>query len=122
MPRRLARLTGTLDDLLSDARHASAEDAWVQATLTDAVRPGQAMARLQERFPHALALAFATEDRGGHRPARPPTEGRNDHAIAVDFVTAMRGAAPTDAESALLRDACDGCAADPEADTLVSLV
>src|SRR4051794_24258577 len=58
VPRRLVRLTGTLEDLLGDRRHTVAEDAWVQATLTDAVRPARAMARLQERFPHTVALAF----------------------------------------------------------------
>ena len=118
VPRRLARLTGTLDSLLTDTRHAGAEGAWVQATLTDPVRPAQAMARLQERFVHIVALQFAPE--GGpaaHRRVR--LEGRSDRDIAVEFVTAVRGAPATDAESALLRDACDACAADPDADTLV---
>jgi exonuclease SbcD len=119
VPRRLARLAGTLDALLTDGRHAAAEDAWVQVTLTDAVRPARAMARLQERFPHAVALVFAPEG-GDACPPRVALEGRTDHAIAVDFVTAVRGTAATDAESALLRDACDACLADPEADTVVS--
>jgi DNA repair protein SbcD/Mre11 len=120
VPRRLARLTGMLDDLLTERRHAGAEDAWVQVTLTDPVRPPQAMARLQERFPHAVALLFAPE--GGETPrSRATVEGRSDHAIAVDFVEAVRGTPATHAESALLRDACDACAADPEADTVVTV-
>jgi len=118
VPRRLARLAGTLEDLLTDARHDPAEAAWVQATITDAQRPMQAMARLQQRFPHAVALVFAPEG-GIQRPDRPRIEGRSDHDITLDFVTAIRGAAPTDAEGSLLRDACDACAADPDADTLV---
>jgi len=119
VPRRLARLTGRLDDLLSDARHAAAEPAWVQATLTDEVRPAGAMARLQERFPHTVALAFAPVG-GKIEPVRVPLEGRNDHAITVDFVAAVRGTPATDSESGLLLDACDACAADPEADTVLS--
>jgi exonuclease SbcD len=118
VPRRLARLTGTLDALLSEPRHAGAEAAWVQATLTDAVRPAQAMARLQERFPHTVALVFAPEG-VPERAQRLRLEGRTDHQIAVDFVAAMRGTPATDTESVLLRDACDACAADPDADTVV---
>ena len=119
VPRRLARLSGTLETLLTDARLAGAEDAWVQATLTDPVRPAQAMARLQERFPHAVALVFAPEGAGAER-TRVRLEGRSDHAIAVDFVAAMRGTPVTAAEDALLRDACDACVADPDADTVAA--
>jgi exonuclease SbcD len=120
VPRRLARLNGALEVLLTDPRLSSAEDAWVQATLTDAVRPAQAMARLQQRFPYAVALLFAPERLTDSGPTRVALEGRSDHAVAVDFVAAVRGAPATDAESALLRDACDACAADPDADPLVS--
>ena len=118
VPRRLARLTGTLDALLADPRHRAAESAWVQATLTDAVRPAQAMVRLQERFPHTVALQFAPEG-GVEHPTRVALEGRSDHSIAIDFVAAMRGAEATAAERDLLRDACDACAGDPDADTVV---
>jgi exonuclease SbcD len=118
VPRRLARLTGALEELLTDSRHTDAEAAWVQATLTDAQRPTQAMARLQQRFPYAVALVFAPEG-GLPRPDRRRLEGRSDHEIAVDFVTSVRGAAPTAPEGALLRAACDACSADPDADTLV---
>jgi DNA repair protein SbcD/Mre11 len=120
VPRRLARISGTLDSLLADPHHLTAEDAWVQATLTDTVRPAQAMARLQQRFPHTVALVFAPEGQVELGPASVALEGRSDHAIAVDFVTAVRGAPATDAEIRLLRDACDGSAAEPDADPLVS--
>jgi exonuclease SbcD len=118
VPRRLARLTGALEELLTDSRHTDAEAAWVQATQTDAQRPTQAMAPLQQRFPYAVALVFAPEG-GLPRPDRRRLEGRSDHEIAVDFVTSVRGAAPTAPEGALLRAACDACTADPDADTLV---
>jgi len=120
VPRSLARLTGTLEELLADSRHSPAEDAWVQATLTDAVRPAQAMARLQERFPHTVALVFAPAGGAAGR-SRPRLEGRSDHEIAVDFVTAVRGTPATSAEAALIMDACDACAADPDADTAVAV-
>jgi exonuclease SbcD len=119
VPRRLARLTGTLEGLLTDPRHAAAETAWVQATLTDPTRPAQAMTRLQERFPHTDALLFAPAGGDTARP-RVPLEGRTDHEIAVDFVAAVRGTPASAAESALIRDACDACLADPDADVVVT--
>jgi len=117
VPRRLARLTGAIDDLLDDPAHAEVEDAWLQITLTDPIRPARAMARLQDRFEHLVALHFA----------QPPTErssvrrleGRSDHAIALDFVADVRGEPASPVESELLRDACEACAADPDADVVV---
>src|SRR6478752_6514339 len=58
VPRRLARVRGSLDDLLHDLTITEHEDAWVHATLTDATRPLQAMDRLRSRFPHTLVIAF----------------------------------------------------------------
>jgi exonuclease SbcD len=118
VPRPLARLSGTLEQLLADPAHSAAERAWVQATLTDPVRPAQAMARLQARFPHAVALSFAPA--GGDAPReRRTVQGRSDHEIAVDFVAAVRGEAASSAERDLLQLACDACADDPDADVVV---
>ncbi len=115
VPRRLARITGTLDHLLTSTTFDAVEDAWVQATVTDPLRPAQAMVRLQTRFPHAVALQFAPPT--GGEPARMRrSEGRPDHQIALDFVSEVRGEPASPAESDLLRDACECCAQDPEAD------
>jgi exonuclease SbcD len=89
------------------------ESSWVQATLTDAVRPAQAMDRLRVRFPHALALRFAPEG-GGPAPSRTVSEGKGAHEISLDFVALVRGAPATDEESALLREALDCCSEDPD--------
>jgi exonuclease SbcD len=119
VPRALATLTGTLDDLLADPTYAVHERSWVHATLTDAVRPRDAMDRLRTRFPHALALSYAPSNPGD--PAvRRALAGRSDHDIALDFISEVRGAPATRAEEALLRDAVDACCADPDADQLVS--
>ena len=114
VPRRLARLRGGLDDLLSDPRHTEHEDAWVQVTLTDTDRPAQAMERLRRRFPHALVLAFDTPlpSVGGLPATR--TSGRSDHDVVTDFVTAMRGRPPSRPEAALLREAVDACCEDTD--------
>ncbi|GAA2150617.1 exonuclease SbcCD subunit D [Nocardioides koreensis] len=120
VPRPLARLRGTLEGLLADPALAVHERSWVQATLTDDVRPHQAMDRLRARFPHTLVLGF--EPASGDRAAAPAARlhGRSDHDIALDFVAEMRGAAASDEEAGLLRDAFDACCEDPDFDVLVT--
>ncbi|MCZ4497758.1 MAG: Exodeoxyribonuclease subunit [Marmoricola sp.] len=119
VPRPLAQISGRLEDLLSDTRYDAVEHAWIQATLTDTVRPQQAMARLQARFPHAVTLQFAPPTEASSPRAR-RVDGRSDLAIALDFVTDVRGEPASEAESDLLRDACEACAHDPEGDLVVS--
>jgi exonuclease SbcD len=58
VPRRLATISGTLDHLLSSPELAFAEDAWVRARLTDAVRPESPMERLRTRFTNTIQLLF----------------------------------------------------------------
>ncbi|MFD4154411.1 exonuclease SbcCD subunit D [Streptomyces hydrogenans] len=99
VPRPLARLRGRLEDLLADPAHDRHQDSWIEATLTDAVRPHDPMARLAERFPHTLHLVFD--------PERADTEslafyaqrlrGRSDQQIAEDFVSHVRVGAGLDA-------------------------
>jgi exonuclease SbcD len=120
VPRPLARLTGTLDDLLADPRLARHEQSWVQATLTDDTRPMQAMDRLRRRFPHALVLTFAPAHPGSDAAPLARTHGRSDHDIALDFVAELRGVPADDAESDLLRAATDACCDDRDLDTLVA--
>src|SRR4051794_149820 len=120
VPRRLATLAGDLETLLTDPRYDAVADHWLQVTLTDAVRPEQPMERLRPRSPHPLVLAFAPSSDPADGLLTVGPAGRNDHQVALDFVTDLRGTPATDAESALLLAACDACADDPEADVLVS--
>ncbi len=120
VPRPLARVRGHLEDLLSDPALASAEPCWVQATLTDAVRPQQPMERLRRRFPHTLVLGF--EPLGPaplEAPRAAPGGVRRDHDIALEFVRELRGSPATDEESALLQAACDACGHDDDVDTMI---
>ncbi|MGW5633736.1 exonuclease SbcCD subunit D [Streptomyces sp. NPDC003832] len=113
-PRALARIRGPLEELLADPGLARHQDAWIEATLTDAVRPAEPMARLTERFPHTLSLVF-DPDRSPDDPdvsyAR-RLAGRDDQQIAEDFVAHVRGAGPDEAERTVLRDAFDAVRAD----------
>jgi exonuclease SbcD len=119
VPRPLATLAGTLEELLADPTYAVHEASWLHATLTDAVRPRDAMDRLRARFPHALALSYAPAG-AGDAVVRRRLAGRSDHEIALDFVAEVRGAPATPAEQRLLRDAIEACCGDPDADTLAS--
>lgn len=71
VPRALARIRGTLDELLDDPGFARHGESWVEATLTDPVRPAEPMARLAERFPYTLSLVFDPER--GTTTRSPPT-------------------------------------------------
>ncbi|WP_329535145.1 exonuclease SbcCD subunit D [Streptomyces sp. NBC_01450] len=114
VPRKLARVRGHLEDLLADPLLTRHEEAWVEATLTDPVRPAEPMARLTERFPHTLSLVFDPE----RAPEDPDVSyarrlaGRSEQEIAEDFVAHVRGAGPDADERAVLRDAFDAVRAD----------
>ncbi len=118
VPRPLARLRGSLASLLADQAHTVHEQSWVEATLTDAQRPAQAMDQLRRRFPHTLVIGFETPAPSLSALGVASTHARADRDIAVAFVSEMRGAAPTAAEAALLHAAIDACCDDPDADSL----
>jgi DNA repair protein SbcD/Mre11 len=106
VPRPLATLRATLDELLADPRLTAHENAWVQATLTDPVRPADAMERLRRRFPHAIALAF--DPQGAGLPAGDSYQrlrGLDDDELVQRFVADTRGRTADDDELGLLRDA-----------------
>lgn len=58
VPRRLTQVVGELHELLGDPRFAEHEGDWVKAVITDQLRPVDAMRRLQQRFPHCVALEY----------------------------------------------------------------
>ncbi|MER7621120.1 exonuclease SbcCD subunit D [Streptomyces sp. NPDC126503] len=110
VPRPLARIRGRLEDLLADPALARHEDSWVEATLTDPVRPAEPMARLTARFPHTLNLVFDPERTAGdpHASYARRLRDRTDQQIAEDFVAHVRGGAGLDgAERAILYGAFD---------------
>ncbi|MET9594686.1 exonuclease SbcCD subunit D [Streptomyces sp. NPDC006516] len=119
VPRPLARLRGRLGTLLEDPAAERHRDSWVEATLTDPVRPDDPMARLLERFPHTLSLVFeperAPEDPSASYAQR--LKGRDDHQIAEDFVAHVRGGSgPSTQERAVLRAAFDDVRVDDAVD------
>ncbi|MFD4858971.1 exonuclease SbcCD subunit D [Streptomyces atratus] len=110
VPRPLARLRGRLDTLIDDPALEQYRESWVEATLTDPVRPVEPMARLVERFPHTLSLVFEP-DRAPDDPLASYAQrlkGRDEQQIAEDFVAHVRGGSAADErERTVLRGAFD---------------
>ncbi|GIG41579.1 exonuclease SbcCD subunit D [Cellulomonas phragmiteti] len=111
VPRRMADVTGTLEDLLGPAGEPHVSD-WVRVTVTDPVRPADLFRRVRQRFAHALVVQ--------HRPERPQdaatrpvlvTAAADPVLVAADFVAHVTGARPSAAELQVLRDAHEHVAA-----------
>jgi exonuclease SbcD len=104
--RPLATLRGTLDELLADPRLHDHAGAWVQATLTDPVRPSDAMERLRRRFPHAVVLQFDPQGAlGAPGDSYQRLRGLDDGELVRRFVADVRGREADGDELTLLQDA-----------------
>jgi exonuclease SbcD len=109
VPRRLATVSGRLDDLLSGAEFADLAECFLSVTLTDRVRPVDAMRRLRGRFPHAVHLDWQPE--GGDSTAvlryAEAVRGRSDIQIARNFLRDCRNEPPNEREERLLSRALE---------------
>lgn len=105
VPRALRVITGSIEELLTDAALADHENSWVSAVLTDQVRPMDGMRRLQQRFPWCVTLE--------HRPAVSAAttiatyaeriNKKTDREIVAGFLEHVRnGVGPTAFESGLV--------------------
>ncbi|SCK51980.1 Exodeoxyribonuclease I subunit D [Streptomyces sp. WMMB 714] len=111
VPRPLARIRGALEQLLEEPELARHEQSWVEATLTDPVRPHGAMATLAARFPHIVSIVFdpRVRDGGGEQVSYARRlRGRSDQQIAEDFVGHVRtGREPDELEREMLGEALE---------------
>ncbi|MFD5250194.1 exonuclease SbcCD subunit D [Amycolatopsis sp. NPDC058340] len=104
VPRRLAMLRGELAELLSDPAHDGLTEHFLSFTVTDRVRPIDAMRKLRERFPYAVHMDWQPE--GGHDGAAlkyaEAVRGRSDVEITRSFLEDCRGSAPSESEERLV--------------------
>jgi DNA repair protein SbcD/Mre11 len=101
--RALSVLRGPLADLLTSPAYDRHADDFVSVVLTDATRPEAAMEKLRERFPHVLVLTFEPEGAAAERRSyRARVAGRDDLAVAAEFVQHVRNSPVTPGEHALL--------------------
>ena len=107
VPRPLARLRGTLDELLEAPEHRAHEGSWVEATLTDRVRPLDPMRRLRARFPYCARIQLAPEGvpQQQHATYRSRVHGKNDTDLIEEFLRHVRaGEGADEEEQRLLRE------------------
>jgi exonuclease SbcD len=107
VPRSLKVVTGSLDEILTDAALAGFENHWLSVVLTDTVRPLDGMRRLQARFPHCVTLehrpALTAETSADSYAER--VRGQSDIDIVSGFLAHVRnGVGPSDAEKAIVAD------------------
>jgi DNA repair protein SbcD/Mre11 len=109
VPRALARLRGTLDELLSASRFAAAETAWCQVTLTDATRPAGPMERLRRRFPHVLELRLEPSGAGSGTGVGYSARiaGQGDLDVCCGFLQHVRQRPASTEETLLLQQALE---------------
>ncbi|WET78513.1 exonuclease SbcCD subunit D [Amycolatopsis sp. QT-25] len=104
VPRHLAMLRGELADLLADPEHDGLTEHFLSCTVTDRVRPIDAMRKLRERFPYAVHMDWQPE--GGHDGAAlkyaEAVRGRSDVEITRSFLEDCRGSAPSESEERLV--------------------
>lgn len=114
--RGLSRLTGTVDELLTDEAFECAENHYVSAVLMDPVRPVDAMRSLQSRFPYAVHLEWQRPDGLADLRYREKVHGRSDLDIARSFVTDVR-TEPTAGEMRLVEAALSSTEREGDAQT-----
>ncbi|MDQ2851891.1 MAG: exonuclease SbcCD subunit D [Actinomycetota bacterium] len=97
--RPLARLRGTLPELLRDPSLVQHESSWCEVTLTDAARPAAAMEQIRRRFPHTLTLGFEqVHTPTARRSYTDRVRGRGDVDLCCDFTQHVRGGLVTSAQ------------------------
>lgn len=105
---RVARIKGTLEELLTDERYAGNVDDWLEVTLTDPRRPDRPMDRLAKRFNRVLSLRFSNLDReapGAEAKRLAGIVEQDPLALVTEFVEHVRGGPPDEAELELLAEA-----------------
>ncbi|WP_033293782.1 exonuclease SbcCD subunit D [Amycolatopsis jejuensis] len=104
VPRPLATLGGELAALLSEPEHEQWRDHFLSVTITDRVRPVDAMRLLRERFPYAVQMDWRPDGgvTGTDLKYAEAVRGRSDIEIARSFLDDCRGAPPTEREERLV--------------------
>ncbi|WP_309065867.1 exonuclease SbcCD subunit D [Microbacterium sp.] len=111
VPRPLVTLTGTLDEILTDANVALHADSWVCAVYTDAVPQHEPMRRLRDRFPYCALVqhqpegADAADERSYAQRLRTAVTDFDRVDAFLQHVRAGQG--PTEREAELIHEVLD---------------
>ena len=110
VPRRLADVTGTLEEILGAAGEPHVQD-WVRVVVTDEHRPQDLYARVRARLPHALVVQHRPPQPAGGAALRAVTSAADPVEVTCDFVAHVTGAGPDADELVVLRAAYEHAAA-----------
>ena len=109
--RKVATLTGRLEELLRAPEHEHARGRWVRVRLTDTGIVLDAKTRLRKRFPHVVEVALAATSPGrGEAPTDAHGAGgpaKSSHELALDFWSKVMGESADPRVSELLRSALE---------------
>lgn len=111
VPRRLADVRGTLEELAS-SRFEADRDAWVRVTVTDPARPERLWDRVRDLFDHPLVLQHEPQGRAASAGPLAVTSGSDATEVLRDFVTDVGGTEPTPEEIEVLRSAYEAVLAE----------
>lgn len=117
MGRPLRTLTGRLDELLQSPEFGDAAEARIRVRLTDGELPLQAMARLQQRFPHAVVLEHTPEGHlapGGTDVADAVASAETASELTLRFWSDQHGRDVTQPEREVLASAVAAAAVSEE--------
>ncbi|GAA1408608.1 exonuclease SbcCD subunit D [Oerskovia paurometabola] len=106
VPRRLAEVTGTLDELLGAAGDPHTDD-WLRVFVTDPARPTEMYARVRARFPHALQVQHRPPVTAEREVISVVGQGSDPLEVTHEFVQHVTGTGPDQAEGAALRTALE---------------
>jgi len=108
VPRPLATITGTLEQILDDPATAEYAEHWVRVVLTDDRRPDDPMGRLQAVMPHVVELRFEGSALSSVEAVDSDGRASTDPlAIAEAFVEHVTTTPAEPGERALLRDSVE---------------
>jgi exonuclease SbcD len=112
IPRRLATLRGSLDEVLSDPANDQHREDWVCAVLTDATPQLEPMRKLQARFPWCAKIQLDPQGRPDADAATYRSRVKDavtDPELVERFLTHVRaGQGASARERALIEDAVTG--------------
>jgi exonuclease SbcD len=109
VPRPLTDVRGRLDDIESGV-FDSAAASWTRVFVTDDVHPDRMVPRVRAQLPYALSIVHEPSV-AVRRSASVVSESSDPVAVSGEFVQYATGAAPTDIEIELLRDAYESALA-----------
>ncbi len=106
--RRVASITGTIEELLAPDAHREAVDRFVRATLTDATYVTDAKARLATRYPHIIDVVMALSGTTVELGRDPVVEARRSPLESADgFWSKVVGSELTPLQSEALTEVLD---------------